>query len=50
MYFIYFINLIFCWLCWQWAKADFEEGNNGKGWVNVFFSALNFAVVLNAII
>ena len=44
-----FFNVVLMVFCWNWAKNDFEIGNDKAGWINIFFSALNGAVILNAI-
>jgi len=40
-------NAFFTWYFWVCAKAAFEEGRNATGWVDLFFSAFNAAVVMN---
>jgi hypothetical protein len=43
------INLIFMFLSWKWSMEAFEKGYNFGGWVNLFASALNAAVVASII-
>ena len=43
------LNIFFAWLMLKWAKADFENGRNGLGWMNIVFSAFNAAAAANAI-
>lgn len=44
------LNIFFAWLMLKWAKADFENGRNGLGWMNIVFSAWNAAAAANAIL
>lgn len=41
------LNLFFAIALGYWAKRDFERGFDKLGWINVFFSAYNAAVVAN---
>jgi hypothetical protein len=41
------LNILFAIVLGHWAKRDFERGYNTAGWVNLFFSAWNAAVVAN---
>lgn len=42
-----FLNLFFAIVLGYWAKRDFERGFDRLGWINLFFSAFNAAVVAN---
>ena len=39
------LNVVAMILCWNWATRDFENGNTGMGWLNIFFSAWNAAAI-----
>jgi hypothetical protein len=41
------LNIFFMLLMGYWAMKDFEMGRNNIGYINLFFSAFNMAVVLN---
>jgi hypothetical protein len=43
------LNILFAWIMLKWARKDFENGHNGMGWFNIFFSAWNAASAANAI-
>ena len=42
---LYIINILFIFVGWKWAIDSFNEGNNFSGWLNIFGSALNAAVL-----
>jgi hypothetical protein len=44
------LNIFLSWLFMIWARRDFENGYNGLGWLNIFFSAWNAAAAANAIL
>jgi hypothetical protein len=44
------LNILFAIVLGYWAKRDFERGFNKLGWMNLFFSAWNAAVVANHIL
>jgi hypothetical protein len=44
------LNLLFAIALGYWAKRDFERGYNTAGWINLFFSAFNAAVVANHVL
>jgi len=39
------LNVLFMVMCWKFATIDFKNGNNKMGWLNIFFSAWNAAVI-----
>lgn len=45
----YIINVAFIFVGAYLSKVSFDRGNNTGGWVNLLASALNAAVVLNAL-
>jgi len=44
------LNLFFSILFFKWAMDNFEEGRNAVGYGDLFISALNAAVVANALL
>jgi hypothetical protein len=44
------LNLFFSILFFKWAMDNFEEGRNLVGYGDLFISALNAAVVANALL
>jgi hypothetical protein len=44
---LYLLNIFCVWFSWRVAKQCFDRGDKAMGYVNVFASALNAAVVLN---
>jgi hypothetical protein len=44
---IIFINVFFMVFFWRCATAAFKNGQNAVGWIQIFFSALNGAVIAN---
>jgi len=44
------LNVFFTWYFWKCASVAFEDGKDAVGWVNIFFSAFNAAVVASVIL
>lgn len=44
---IYLVNIAFVFLSWKFATIAFSNGNKIGGYLNLFASALNAAIVLN---
>lgn len=43
----YLINLACVFFSWKWAMVAFDDGNKLGGYLNLFASALNAAIILN---
>ena len=43
------INLALAIITWKWAKADFENGQNKLGWINIVASAVNAAAFASVV-
>jgi hypothetical protein len=44
---LYIINLCFVWFSWRVAMHCFENDNTKAGWLNIFASALNAAIIMD---
>lgn len=44
---LYLINFAFIFVSWHFATVCFNNGNRFGGWLNVFASALNAAIVVS---
>jgi hypothetical protein len=44
---LYLINLACVFLSWKWATVAFNNDNKWGGYLNLFASALNAAIILN---
>lgn len=42
---LYLVNTYFIWFSWRLANECFEDYNVRGGWLNIFASALNAAIV-----
>jgi len=42
---LYLINLAFVFISFKWAMDSFNIGANFAGWMNLFASALNGAII-----
>ena len=44
------LNTFLAWYMWRCAMVAFEDGKDAVGWIDIFFSAFNAAVVANALL
>ena len=44
------LNTFFIFYFWRCANVAFEDGKDAVGWVDIFFSAFNAAVVASVIL
>ena len=42
---LYLLNIYFIWFSWNLANQCFEDDHTRAGWLNIFASALNAAIV-----
>ena len=50
MMLILFFNMFLTVMLWRMAHVAFEQDVNHIGWVLIFFSAFNFALVLTEVV
>jgi hypothetical protein len=44
---LYLVNFVFIFVSWKIATVCFTNGNKVGGWLNVFASALNAAIIVD---